>query len=130
MIVKFKSDNNTKPIEKWSSKDFMQYYNKQYNNLTGSYINIPPPAWPALLGRIKNFLIKNNIGNVDYKHFIDKVFDVFYKRMRREPAFGTIVSDKIYFILSKYDQSSLNNADTFNDDYFAKLQQELYGVKL
>jgi hypothetical protein len=115
------SQKTLKPLEKWSSRDFIIYYSNSLKNLTGKNLIVPPEAWIGFGARIKGFQRKLNLTNIEYKNFIDKVFSSFYVKNKYQPSFGSIVSEKIYYIVNKNrDSNEFSNTD------FENLRKELY----
>jgi hypothetical protein len=108
-----------KPVEKWSSRDILIYFSDKIAEVTGTRMQIEPVAWVAYLSRIKGFQMKLNLSPQMYKDFIDIVCDKFLRIDGYVPAFGAIVSEKVYHIARKY----IN--PTFSSE-FEKLARELY----
>jgi hypothetical protein len=115
------SNKPPKPLEKWSSRDFIIYYSNSLKKLTGENLKVPPEAWVGFGARIKGFQRKLNLTNIEYKNFIDEVFSSFYVKNKYQPSFGSIVSEKIYYLVNKNrDSNEFSNTD------FENLRKELY----
>jgi hypothetical protein len=110
-----------KPVEQWSNKDFLLYFSQRYRLLTGQSFKIPSEAWVGMMHRIKSIKIKLKLNNKDYKEFIDKVFDNFFSRINYAPNFGSIVSEKVFFITTKM-KKDIN----YSNNEFIRLRDELY----
>lgn len=104
----------------WTNRDFLFYFSNKLKELTGKELNIPPVAWVGFLGRMKGFRSKLGIANQEYKDFIDKVFSELFEGKNYVPAFGSIVSEKVFHILKKHTLKEYSN------DEFAKLREQLY----
>lgn len=111
---------SSKSIEQWSSRDFIMYYFNKLYFLTKKDFVIPPVAWQGFAGRMKGFRNKLNISNVQYKKFIDSVFERFFSENSYVPCFGAIVSERVYFIVNTLCTQRLTDTD------FEKLRRELY----
>jgi len=111
-----------KPIEKWTSRDFIKYYFNKLQKFDG--INppkIPPEAWIGFGSRIKGFQKKLNLTNHQYKQFIDTLFNKIFISDQYQPSFGCIVSEKVYFLAGKFKSSK-----EFTNTEFERLREELY----
>ena len=95
------TSGSTKPLETWSNRDFLFYYSNRQKFLTKRDFVIPPRAWPAFQGRMKGFRAKLNLSNEAYKEFIDKVFSELFIGKQYVPSFGAIVSEKVYYVISR-----------------------------
>jgi hypothetical protein len=117
-----RSDDINKPLEQWTNKDFLFYFSNKLASQTGKGLRIEGPAWIGFLSRIKGFRNKLHLSNQAYKDFIDKVFGDFFARDGYVPAFGAIVSERVYFIVTKYSgETHLQYSD------FEQVRRELYG---
>ncbi len=114
-----------KPIRQWSNRDFLIYFADSYKKYTSHNFCIPKDAWVGMLSRIKGFRLKTNLSNKEYKEFIDNVFNVFFTQDNYVPNFGSIVSEKVYYLTLKL----VRNADYSNDKFLA-LREELYSNEL
>ena len=118
-----KTNDIAKPLESWSNKDFLMYYSNRLCELTGQGVRLEEgAAWQAFIGRIKGFRTKLRLSNSQYKDFIDKVFDEFFRQDGYVPVFGAIVSERVFNIVSTYMKGKA--APMYSD--FEKLRQELY----
>jgi len=109
-----------KSIEKWSNKDFLIYFSNKLKETTGKELDIPPIAWQGFMSRMKGFRKKLGISNVDYKNFIDNVFAKLFVGKQYVPAFGSIVSERVFNLLKKH--SLLQ----YDDNAFDQLREQLY----
>lgn len=107
-------------VKNWSNKDFLFYFSNKLKESTGKELNIPPVAWPGFLGRMKGFRAKLSITNFVYKDFIDNVFSQLFEAKNYVPAFGSIVSERVFNILRNYSLKEYNN------DEFIRLREQLY----
>lgn len=113
---------SSKEIEKWSNKDLLTYFSQHLQESTGYGLRLESDVeYSAFIGRIKGFRNKLNLNTVQYRDFIDKVFANFFSRERYAPAFGSIVSERVYNIVKKYCSSS---PPMYSD--FEKIKAELY----
>ena len=111
-----------KPLEKWTSRDFIKYYFNKLAKLENvPSLTIPPEAWLGFGSRIKGFQRKLTISNHQYKQFIDTVFDKVFSQDGYQPVFGCIVSEKIYFLVQK-----MKSSTHFDNSDFENLKKELY----
>jgi len=110
-----------KDIATWSNKDFLIYFSNRLKELTGSSLDIPPVAWAGFLSRIKGFRKKLNLDNFKYKKFIDSVFVIFFNTDGYTPAFGAIVSERVFYVVN----GAKNTTPTQQVDW-KKLRDELY----
>lgn len=99
------TSGGTKPLEKWSNRDFLFYYSNRQKFLTKRDFVIPPRAWAAFQGRMKGFRAKLNLSNEAYKEFIDKVFSELFIGKQYVPSFGAIVSEKVFFVISRISET-------------------------
>lgn len=109
-----------KPLEKWSNKDFLIYYSNKLKEITGRELTIPPIAWQGFMARMKGFRKKLGISNQDYKEFVDRVFSELFIGKQYVPAFGSIVSERVYNILKNH------KLRQYDDDAFRRLREQLY----
>ena len=117
-----------KELKDWSNKDFLIYYSNRQKEFNGQELRIPPAAWMGFFSRMKGFREKLNVDNIAYKKFIDDIFDIFYKK-GYTPAFGSIVSIKLYAIVGSFRTKEYDNEqfeqikkDLFeNDELFKKI---------
>lgn len=117
-----------KPLNEWTNKDFLFYFSKKMDEKYSAPLNIPTPAWGAFLGRIKGFRLKLKIDNERYKKFIDGIFSDFFSQDGYQPAFGAIVSEKVYYIVNKIQTTKSDSAGKNVD--WEKLRNELYSNNL
>lgn len=110
----------SKPLEKWSNKDFLMYYSNKFKEITGRELTIPPMAWQGFISRMKGFRKKLGISNQDYKSFIDRVFTELFIGRQYVPAFGSIVSERVFNLLKKRFLKECTNDD------FIKLRDKLF----
>jgi len=110
----------SKPLEKWSNKDFLIHYSNKLKETTGRELTIPPIAWQGFMSRMKGFRKKLNISNQDYKDFIDRVFAELFVGKQYVPAFGSIVSERVYHILKEH------SLKRYDDNAFRRLREQLY----
>jgi hypothetical protein len=110
-----------KPIDKWSSRDFVIYFFNRLSESTGSRLKIEGPAWGGFSSRIKGFRTKLVIPNKKYKDFIDTIFSEL-SCDKFVPVFGAIVSERVYFVIQKLNSSfaSVDNSG------FKELRNQLY----
>jgi hypothetical protein len=106
----------SKPIDNWTSADFVYYYSHKLEDTTGVKLFVPKDGWPYFAGRVKLFRnIHTTMSAAEYKDFIDNVMDILFTRKGAIPAFGAIVSNKVYNLfcseMRKHSISSSNNAD-------------------
>lgn len=113
-----------KPVEKWTNKDLLIYFSHQLKNLNGVGLKIPPPAWMPMMGRIKTFREKHNISAADYKKYIDSLFTEFLNDPKYVPAFGSLVTEKVYFAVKKLQNIKAVKGTT--DSEFERLRRQLY----
>ena len=111
-----------KPIEQWSNKDFVLYFSKKLKDKTGTGIYIPNGAWFSFIGRIKGFRSKMNLNSQQYKEFIDKVTEVFFMQVGYVPAFGAIVSEKVFYTVKNMRKSPSN----FTNEDFKSIRDTLF----
>lgn len=110
-----------KSISQWSNRDFLIYFSQKYKEYTSHNFSIPKAAWIGLLSRIKGFKLKTNLSNIEYKKFIDTVFNEFFTQDNYIPSFGAIVSEKVFYITQHFSKDlCVSNED------FIKLRNELY----
>ena len=110
-----------KAIEKWTSRDFIKYYFNKLKSLKNINTQaIPSEAWVGYGARIKGFIKKKNLSNFQYKSFIDSIFKNFYNSEIHVPAFGCIVSEKIFEITESFEKNRYSNRD------FERLKEKLY----
>ncbi len=109
-----------KDTQDWTNRDFLFYFSNKLKKMTGKELNIPPVAWPGFLGRMKGFRAKLSISNQAYKDFIDNVFSELFEAKDYVPAFGSIVSERVFNILRNYSLKEYSN------DEFTKLREQLY----
>lgn len=112
-----------KEIKDWSNKDFVIYFAKKIEEVTGNRMKIEPVAWAAYSGRIKGFRTKLVISNESYKDFIDSVFSNLFSHSGFAPNFGAIVSEKVYYIYKKKP-----NASQVLHSNFTELRNQLYST--
>lgn len=125
MPVIQKTDSlSDKRVEEWSNKDFLLYFSNKLETSTGRKLAIEGPAWAGFLSRIKGFRSKLRLGNVQYKEFIDAMFTAFKDR-EYTPVFGAIVSERVYFVVSRMQKKT---SQQYSD--FEALQKELYSNRL
>lgn len=125
ITVKNTKSFENKPIESWSNRDFLMYFSKKMEEKYSNPLKVPPEAWGAYLGRIKGFRGKLNLDNYRYKEFIDRIFGDFFSRPDYSPAFGAIVSEKVYHIVIR-----LSNVVSNEHTDWIKLRDELYSNNL
>ncbi len=117
--VKNRFPEITKEIAKWSNRDFLIYYAQKQQSFTNIEFKIPRVAWIGFLSRMKGFRGGRNIDNSAYKTFIDELFNLFYSK-GFSPAFGSIVSIKLYGIVKSYRTKKYSNVE------FERLKAQLY----
>ncbi len=123
MNMKFVKDPLlNKPVQQWSNKDFILYFSKKLKDRTGAGISVPSEAWVSFIGRIKGFRSKMHLNEVQYKEFVDKVTDVFFTQPGYTPAFGAIVSEKVFYVV----KNIKNPVGRFTNDDFVKLRDTLF----
>lgn len=110
-----------KPLENWSNRDFLLHFSHRYKTLTGQSYKIPKEAWVGMLSRMKGMRTKLKLDNTEYKNFIDKVFDKFFTKANYVPNFGSIVSEKVFYITKKLIRDS-----SFSNAEFVRLREQLY----
>jgi len=110
---------STKPVEKWTNRDFLTYFSDRLFQLDHKGLTIPPVAWQGFHGRIKNFRNKLNLSNRRYKDFIDSVFDKMFIGSNKIPAFGAIVSEKVFHYVGSAKQEEVSS------EYVEKLKKDL-----
>ena len=121
--TKIFSKGQEKLLDKWSNRDFLFYFSLHYNNLTESPYKIPKEAWVGMLSRIKGFRQKLNLDNEQYKKYIDDVFSKFFIKDDYIPNFGSIVSEKVFYVVEKLNKL---NIDACTNDEFTRLRNQLY----
>lgn len=109
-----------RPLEKWSNKDFLKHFSNKLKETTGKELDIPPIAWQGFMGRMKGFRKKLGISNQEYKEFIDRVFSELFVGKGYVPAFGSIVSERVYNILKNH------SLKRYDNDAFQQLRDQLY----
>lgn len=114
-----------KEIEKWSNKDHLIYFFKNYEKLTLHPFHIPKEAWVGMMSRMKGFRTKLNLDNEKYKEFVDNVFTVFFTQDNYVPTFGAIVSEKVFYVTNKL----IKNRSCSNNE-FEQLRRQLYSSDL
>lgn len=119
-----KQSRFSKSLDNWSNKDFLIYFSNRLRDLNGQGLDIPPVAWQGFLSRIVGFRNKLKLNNQNYKEYIDKVFDYFTSNPSYTPVFGIIVSEKVFYTVSKYKHLHQNNIVT--NEEFIKLRDQLY----
>ena len=119
MNVTFSAEVN-KPIEKWSNKDFLSYFSNRLYMLDKKGMDIPPNGWRYYMSFIKGFRDKLNISNVQYKAFIDKLFETVFKYENFNPNFGCMISEKLFNMFN----IKAHNRESFTEDDFKALQKE------
>ena len=114
-----------KPIENWNNKDFVRYYSNKLLSNNGFGLNIPSDSWVCFIRRVKGFRTQMNLSTAEYKDFVDKVTDILFSKPGAVPAFGAIVSSKVYNMMAANKQAFANCT---NDD-FKKLRDTLLADK-
>ena len=107
-------------VKNWNNKDFLFYFSNKLKEITGKDLDIPPVAWQGFLGRMKGFRAKLSIDNSVYKDFIDNVFSQLFVAKNYEPAFGSIVSERVFNILRNHSLKEYSN------DEFTRLREQFY----
>jgi len=125
MKVHVKANRFAKPALSWSNRDFLMYFSSQLKQLKGQGLDIPPAAWQGFLSRIVGFRSKLKLNNVQYKDFIDNVFEYFTSNPDYVPVFGVIVSEKVYYTLAKLKLVAKNNPSVNNAEFLV-LRDQLY----
>lgn len=115
-----------KDIEKWSSRDFLLYFSRLMDKHYAQPLSIPSVAWRGFMARVKGFKEKLNLSNIEYKTFIDTVFDDFFKQDNYTPSFGTIVSEKVYGIMKSFNSARSSSTPAEKIDWM-KYKRLLYG---
>lgn len=113
-----------KPLENWSNKDFLLYFSQKLKALTGQGLEIPPAAWQGFLSRMVGFRNKLKLSNQVYYQFIDKVFEYFTSNPDYIPTFGIIVSEKVYFTVSRYTKQA--QVPVLSNQDFLEFRNQLY----
>jgi hypothetical protein len=113
-----------KDIPLWNSRDLLIYYSNKLKEFSGEHLEIPPVAWRGFMGRIKGFKDKLHLSSQDYKNFMDDVFRKLYIDKHYVPAFGAIVSERVYNLLKKDSLKQYSNED------FIALRDKLFQDKL
>jgi hypothetical protein len=106
----------------WNNKDFVIYFSNKLREKTGSGLEIPKEAWFPYISRIKGFRTKLKLNDKDYKEFVDKVVDVFFAQPGYVPAFGAIVSEKVFYTVKKINKTPRE----FTNNDFIKLRDNLF----
>jgi len=109
-----------KDLPNWTNREFLFYFSNKLKEFTGKELNIPPVAWVGFLGRMKGFRSKLGIANQEYKDLIDNVFSKLFEGKNYVPAFGAIVSEKVFHVLKKRELKEYSN------DEFAEIRAQLY----
>lgn len=112
---------NHKDIATWSNKDFLIYFSGLLKDLSGRPLDIPPVAWVGFMSRMKGFREKLKLDNLRYKEFIDNVFSVFFNMDGYTPAFGAIVSERVFYVVNKAMATSPSQSVDWE-----KLRNDLY----
>lgn len=108
---------------KWSNKDFVLYFSSKLKEKTGQGLFIPNEGWYAFISRVKGFRLKMALNELQYKGFIDKVIDVFFAQSGYVPTFGSIVSEKVYYIVKTMEKP----VKEYTNDEFIQLRDKLLG---
>ncbi len=117
---------SSKATNEWSNKDLLIYFSQRLQQSVGYGLKLESDVeWAAFLGRIKGFRNKLHLNSLQYKDFIDKVFDNFFVRNEYIPVFGSIVSERVYNIIKKYCSST---RPIYSD--FDEVKKELYSNNL
>jgi len=115
-----------KPVEKWSTKDFLLYISAKLKEMPPYQgLLIPPAGWMGFMMRIKQFKVKAELDNLAYKSFIDNVCTKIYGKKGYILTFGSFVSQRMYIAVqylqdTKYEPNGIK---------WLKLRDELYADK-
>jgi hypothetical protein len=101
-------DLDKKPVASWSNIDFVNYYLKCYNYITGKVFPIVPPIKIAAAGRIKRFRGKYRIAPEHYKRFIDFLFEHKFTKTIDANSFYDIVNENLFIKINKQFNDSTN----------------------
>jgi hypothetical protein len=127
MPIGSKTIGPSKRVEGWKNQDFVVYFSHRLQLVTGYGLKLESSLeWAGFTSRVKGFRNKLHLSPVQYKDFIDKVFDNFFVRNKFVPVFGSIVSEYVYNIVQKYCCSSAH--PMYSD--FEKIREELYSNSL
>lgn len=112
-----------KPIEQWSNKQILLYYSNRMYERYGQELKIPNVAWAAFVGRVKGFREKLGLSSVQYKQFIDDIFDSgIFKSRTFCPSFGCIVSIRVYRMVNDYKENQGNMSQEYWENLATSLE--------
>ena len=90
----------SKPVQRWTAYDILQYYSNKLWFTYGVELRIPnAAAQRAFNGRVLGFQRKLKLSNQQYQKFIDDVFTMLFNDRNFSPSFGSIVSEQVYHLV-------------------------------
>jgi hypothetical protein len=120
--------NISKPLVKWSNKDFLIYFSNCLYSVDHKGLNIPPNGWVVYMSMIKGFRQKLSLSNGRYKQFIDWLVTDIFPLQDFVPNFGCIVSETLFNVFSTKQQAKNNtnnkSADV-SDEEFLRIKKEI-----
>jgi hypothetical protein len=117
-----KNPTTSKDMPK-TNKEFVIYFSNKLKEKTGYGLVIPSDAWYPFISRVKGFRTKMKLDEQQYKAFVDKVIEVFFAQPGYVPTFGSIVSEKVFYVVKTMNKP----ATEFTDADFRKLRDKLLG---
>jgi hypothetical protein len=119
--------SSKKEVDKFTSRDLLLYFSAKYGEYTGIEFKIPRDGWVGMMYRIKTFQDKLKLTYPQYMEFIDNIFELFFTQENYVPNFGSIVSEKVFFIVKKLVKSKQSSCSNME---FEQLKQQLYSSDL